>query len=47
MNMTEGWIFWALLSALFAFAFLGERPTGQDWLGITLVTSGVLALTLK
>jgi transporter family protein len=36
-----------VLVALFAFAFLGERPTGQDWLGISLVTAGVLALTLK
>ena len=36
-----------VLVALFAFAFLGERPTGQDWLGILLVTAGVLALTLK
>jgi transporter family protein len=36
-----------VLVALFAFAFLGERPTGQDWLGIALVTAGVLALTLK
>jgi len=34
-----------VLVALFAFAFLGERPTGQDWLGIALVTAGVLALT--
>ncbi|HTV79687.1 MAG TPA: EamA family transporter [Steroidobacteraceae bacterium] len=36
-----------VLVAVFAFAFLGERPTGQDWLGILLVTAGVLALTLK
>jgi bacterial/archaeal transporter family protein len=36
-----------VLVALFAFAFLGERPTAQDWLGIALVTAGVLALTLK
>jgi transporter family protein len=36
-----------VLVALFAFAFLGERPTVQDWLGIALVTAGVLALTLK
>jgi transporter family protein len=36
-----------VLVALFAFAFLGERPTAQDWLGIALVTAGVLVLTLK
>ena len=36
-----------VLVALFAFAFLGERPAAQDWLGIGLVTAGVLALTLK
>ena len=82
MPLIQGWVFWALLSAvfaaattvfakigvagvdadlatfirtvvvlvlvaLFAFTFLGERPTGQDWLGIALVTADVLALTLK
>lgn len=36
-----------VLVAVFAFIFLGERPTMQDWLGISLVTAGVLALTLK
>jgi transporter family protein len=36
-----------VLVALFAVAFLGERPTAQDWLGIGLVTAGVLALTFK
>ncbi len=36
-----------VLVALFAVAFLGERPSGQEWLGIGLVTAGVLALTLK
>ncbi len=36
-----------VLVALFAFAFLGERPSAQDWVGITLVTAGVLALTFK
>ncbi len=36
-----------VLVALFAVAFLGERPAAQDWLGIGLVTAGVLALTLK
>ena len=36
-----------VLVALFAVAFLGERPSGQNWLGITLVTAGVLVLTIK
>jgi transporter family protein len=36
-----------VLVAIFAAAFLGERPSLQDWLGIGLVTAGVLALTLK
>jgi transporter family protein len=36
-----------VLVALFAVAFLGERPSVQDWLGIALVTAGVVALTLK
>jgi transporter family protein len=36
-----------VLVALFAVAFLGERPSLQDWLGLGLVTAGVLALTLK
>jgi bacterial/archaeal transporter family protein len=36
-----------VLVALFAFAFLGERPSTQDWIGIALVIAGVLALTFK
>ncbi len=36
-----------VLVALFAVAFLGERPSAQDWLGIGLVTAGVVALTFK
>jgi transporter family protein len=36
-----------VLVAIFAVAFLGERPSVQEWLGIALVTAGVLALTLK
>jgi bacterial/archaeal transporter family protein len=36
-----------VLVAIFAVAFLGERPSVQEWLGIGLVTAGVLALTLK
>ena len=36
-----------VLVAIFAVAFLGERPSVQEWLGIALVTAGVLVLTLK
>jgi bacterial/archaeal transporter family protein len=36
-----------VLVAVFAFAFLGERPSPRDWLGIGLVASGVLVLALK
>lgn len=33
--------------AIFAVAFLGERPSLRDWLGIVLVAIGVLTLALK
>jgi bacterial/archaeal transporter family protein len=36
-----------VLVALFAVAFLGERPAFRDWLGITLVAVGVIVLALK
>ncbi len=36
-----------VLVAVFAFAFLGERPTAREWLGILLVAGGVLILALK
>jgi len=36
-----------VLVAVFAFAFLGERPSGREWLGIGLVASGVVVLALK
>ena len=36
-----------VLVALFAVAFLGERPGLRDWLGIGLVAGGVLVLSLK
>lgn len=36
-----------LLVALFATAFLGERPSPRDWLGIGCVGAGVLLLSLK
>ncbi len=36
-----------VLVALFAFAFLGERPTIRDWSGIAMVAAGVLVLAIK
>ena len=36
-----------VLVALFAFAFLGERPSMREWLGIAMVAGGVLVLALK
>ncbi|MCZ7645703.1 MAG: EamA family transporter [Planctomycetota bacterium] len=36
-----------VLVALFAVAFLGERPVVREWLGIALVAAGVLVLGLK
>ncbi|NHQ85253.1 EamA family transporter [Iodobacter sp. HSC-16F04] len=36
-----------VLVAVFAFAFLGERPSPREWLGITLVAAGVLVLAIK
>jgi transporter family protein len=36
-----------VLVAIFAFAFLGERPTTREWVGIIMVASGVLVLAFK
>jgi transporter family protein len=36
-----------VLVALFAVLFLGERPTGRDWVGIALVGIGAVVLGLK
>ena len=36
-----------LLVAVFAFLFLDERPSTQEWLGILMVGAGVLLLALK
>ena len=35
-----------VLVAVFAFAFLGERPSAGAWLGVGLVAGGVLVLAL-
>lgn len=36
-----------VLVALFAFVFLGERPSGSGWLGIGLIAAGAAILALK
>ena len=36
-----------LLVAVFAFAFLGERPVAREWLGILLMAAGVFLLGYK
>jgi transporter family protein len=36
-----------VLVAIFAFAFLGERPTFREWTGIAMVAGGVLVLAFK
>lgn len=36
-----------VLVAVFAFAFLGERPALREWAGIALVAGGVLMLALR
>jgi transporter family protein len=36
-----------VLVAVFAFAFLGERPSVRDWTGIAMVAGGVLVLAFK
>lgn len=36
-----------VLVALFAVAFLGERPMEREWAGIALVAAGVLLLSLR
>jgi len=39
--------FSVVLVALFATAFLGERPSLREWAGIALVACGVLVLAFK
>lgn len=36
-----------VLVALFAFALLGERPSLREWLGISLVSAGMLVLAIN
>lgn len=39
--------FSVVLVAIFAVAFLHERPSVREWLGIFLVTAGVVVLSLR
>jgi bacterial/archaeal transporter family protein len=36
-----------VLVIIFAFVFLGERPSAREWLGVVMVAVGVLVLGLK
>jgi transporter family protein len=36
-----------VLVAVFAFIFLGERPSGQNWLGIALIAAGAVLIAVK
>lgn len=36
-----------VLVAIFAFTFLGERPSLQEWGGIAMIAGGVLLLAIK
>lgn len=36
-----------VLVAIIAFAALGERPSGREWLGISLITVGAIIIALK
>jgi transporter family protein len=36
-----------VLVAIFAFAFLGERPSTQGWFGIALITLGAIVIAYR
>ncbi len=36
-----------VLVAIFAFSFLGERPSLREWIGIAMVAGGVLVLAIN
>lgn len=36
-----------VLVVVFAFAFLGERPSLREWMGIAMVACGVFVLAFK
>jgi transporter family protein len=39
--------FSVVLVAVFAYAMLGERLTGREWIGIALVTAGVAVISFR
>lgn len=39
--------FSVVLTTVFAVVFLAERPTAREWLGIALISTGVLVLALR
>ena len=39
--------FSVVLTTVFAVIFLAERPTAREWLGIALISTGVLVLALR
>jgi transporter family protein len=36
-----------VLVAIFAVAFLGERPSAREWFGITLISIGAVAMAVR
>ena len=36
-----------VLVAIFAFVFLGERPSAQGWFGVALITAGAVLIAYK
>lgn len=36
-----------VLVAIFAFVFLGERPSGREWLGILMTGAGIMVLAWR
>ena len=47
VNLRAERMMWALLSAVFALTFLGERPNLRGWGGISMIVSGVLLLVFR
>ena len=44
---TPEYVSGVILVAIFAFVFLGERPSLREWAGIALVAAGVLVLAIR
>ena len=39
--------FSVVLVAMFAFIFLGERPSGREWAGIGLMAAGLILIVFR